>query len=240
MASGGGLCAEKSCAHLHGIVVGVPYPTMTKEQQRAEDMTAGEKTVRSVQAQTKDKDKDKDRDEPGEVTGKIAVSKKDLAVANAGQTNTARSEGKESLLETGLEKLEQLRSRALRPLSHVKWPQLQLRLPIELPRALRTLRVDVVSYDDDVIVRVDVSGMSKDRIDLAVSSDTLTVRGTAAAQDERGNYHYRELPHGPLERRISLPFEVQGDKASASVKNGLLEVVLPKSERSRYQKIAVN
>lgn len=210
---------------------------MTKEQQRAEDVTAGEKTVRAAQA----KDKDKDREEPGEATGKIAVSKKELAPANAGQANKARGQGKESLLETGLEKLEQLRSRAwLRPLSQVKWPQLNLRLPIELPRTPRTLRVDVVSYDDDVVVRVDVSGMSKDRIDLAVSSDTLTVRGTAGAQDERGSYHYRELPHGPLERRISLPFEVQGDKASASVKNGLLEVVLPKSERSRYQKIAVN
>ena len=221
---------------MHGLVVGVLYSAMTKEQQRAEDVTVGEKTVRSTQA--KDKDKDKDREEPGESTGRIAVSKKELAVANAGQANTARSEGKEGLLETGLEKLEQLRSLAwLRPLSHVKWPHLHLRLPIELPR---TLRVDVVRYDDDVIVRVDVSGMSKDRIDLAVSSDTLTVRGTAAAQDERGSYHYRELPHGPLERRISLPFEVQGDKASASIKNGLLEVVLPRSERSRYQKIAVN
>ena len=196
---------------------------MSKEQQRDGERgkpaePAAEKSPRASIPKAKT--------DPGESTGSgLAVSTTDAAIA-AGEP-TAADQAKHDAARV---------SAWLRPLQQVKIPSLHLRWPLEA----KAPRIDVVSHDNDVVVRVDVSGISKDCLDLAVTSDTLTVRGTLAASDPSANYHLRELPQGEIERRIALPFEVQGDKASATLKNGLLEVVLPRSERSRQQKIAVN
>lgn len=102
----------------------------------------------------------------------------------------------------------------------------------------RPVRVDVISRTDDILVRAEVPGISKDRLELAITADTLTIFGQASVV-EAGTYIKRELPSGEFSRRIALPVEIQAQQASATMHHGLLEIVLPKSNRDRAQKIAI-
>lgn len=103
----------------------------------------------------------------------------------------------------------------------------------------RTPRVDVIEREGDVVVRAAVPGMAKDVIDLALTNSTLTIRGTAPTAEKEGHYVYHELPQGGFERRVSLPCEVQAEKAAATVRDGILELVLPKANRVRPQAITI-
>jgi HSP20 family protein len=104
---------------------------------------------------------------------------------------------------------------------------------------IRTPRVDVIERDEDVVVRAAVAGIPKDVIDVAVSNGTLTIRGTAPQAEEQGEYAYHELPHGGFERRLSLPCAVQVENAAASIRDGMLELILPKAEAAKSQLIAI-
>jgi len=103
----------------------------------------------------------------------------------------------------------------------------------------RMPRVDVIEREDEVVVRAAVAGIPKSGIDVALTNSTLTIRGTVPESKERGDYSYHELPHGGFERRVSLPCEVQTENAAASIRDGMLELVLPKAERARAQAITI-
>lgn len=102
----------------------------------------------------------------------------------------------------------------------------------------KPIRVDVISRADDILIRAEVPGIGKDRLDLAITPDTLTIKGQASSV-EAGEYIKRELPSGEFARQVSLPVAVQADKASATIKHGLLEIVLPKATKDGAQKIAI-
>lgn len=102
----------------------------------------------------------------------------------------------------------------------------------------KNVRVDVISRADDVLIRAEVPGIAKDRLDLAVAAGKLTIRGQASSV-ESGDYYQRELPAGEFARHIALPADVQVDKATATVRQGLLEIVLPKAAKQSSQKIAI-
>lgn len=104
----------------------------------------------------------------------------------------------------------------------------------------KPIRVDVISRADDILIRAEVPGIGKDRLDLAITPGTLTIRGQASSADS-GDYIKRELPSGEFTRQVALPVAVQADKASATIKQGLLEIVLPKSVKDKdgAQKIAI-
>lgn len=102
----------------------------------------------------------------------------------------------------------------------------------------KALRVDVIDRADDILMRAEVPGISKERLELTIKARTLVIRGQASTA-EAGEYLQRELPAGEFERQLSLPVQVQSEQASATLRNGLLEVVLPKVNKEREQKIAI-
>jgi HSP20 family protein len=116
------------------------------------------------------------------------------------------------------------------------WPKLSL------PSAEMVLpRVDVVDKNDHLLVRAELPGMSKDDIEVSVSASTITVKGsvrTEAEQDE-DEYHRREIFSQVVSRTVSLPSEVDADGATATLKDGMLEVSLPKVARARRKRIDV-
>ncbi len=101
--------------------------------------------------------------------------------------------------------------------------------------------VEVYETDTEVVVRAELPGVDPKNVDITVTEDTLTIKGEARAeQEEKGrNYYRRELRYGAFLRTLALPEEVQGDKARASYRNGILEVRVPKSERSRPRTVKV-
>jgi HSP20 family protein len=65
--------------------------------------------------------------------------------------------------------------------------------------------------------------------------DVLTLRGEKRAESEDKERRFSERYYGRFERRIPLGYEVEQDKIDARFKNGVLTIVLPKSERAQSQ-----
>jgi len=100
--------------------------------------------------------------------------------------------------------------------------------------------VDVIERDEEIIVRAAVPGVKKDDIDLSVSGTLLTIHcRMREAADEEGEYYRAELPRGSYSRVLALPAEVEEAKAKATLREGILELVLPKPHKSRRHRIKI-
>jgi len=94
---------------------------------------------------------------------------------------------------------------------------------------------------DDVIVTMSLPGVSREDLDLAVTGDTVTIKGERKPREgvEAESYHIREREFGPFARSIALPDPVDPDKAEATHAHGILTVRLPKSEAAKPKRITV-
>ena len=100
---------------------------------------------------------------------------------------------------------------------------------------------EVAESDGEVTVKMEVPGVEKDQLQLTVADDRLTVRGEMhkESEEKRKNYHRQEIRYGTFQRSVPLPVEVDAAKASAKLKNGMLEITLPKSRQPKAQEIKV-
>lgn len=93
--------------------------------------------------------------------------------------------------------------------------------------------VDVIEEDDDVRIHVEVPGMTPDDLAVTITQDTVVVRGEKKREEIEGKgVHCAERCYGPFRRVISLPVDVDREKADASFKNGVLTIVVPKSHEA--------
>jgi HSP20 family protein len=104
-------------------------------------------------------------------------------------------------------------------------------------------QVDVSESDKEIVVGAELPGLDSKDIDVNVSAEAVTLSGEKKTEQKSGNggRRWSERTYGRFERSIPLPTEVQGDKAKAEFKNGVLKVILPKAEnaKSRTHKIAI-
>lgn len=91
--------------------------------------------------------------------------------------------------------------------------------------------------EDDKAYRVNVElpGMEEKDIELSVSDNTVTIKGEKKSEKEESkkDYHYSERSYGAFRRSFALPEGVDADKIEATMKSGVLTVVLPKSAESQ-------
>jgi len=103
--------------------------------------------------------------------------------------------------------------------------------------------VDIFEEGDDIVVKTELPGMTKDDIEVNLTENTITISGEKKREEkvERDNYYHLERSYGSFRRSFDLPAEVQTDKAKASFKNGVLEVRIPKTEeaKKKVQKIKI-
>lgn len=104
------------------------------------------------------------------------------------------------------------------------------------------LTIDVYQTPSDVVIKSTVAGVKPEDIDISFTNDMITVRGKRKKEEEISteDYYYQELYWGAFSRSVILPVEVDVDKAKAEIKNGILTVRLPKSEKIKTKKIKVN
>lgn len=102
-------------------------------------------------------------------------------------------------------------------------------------------KLDVIDRDEDVLVRAEVPGFKKEEIECAVSGNMLTLSGETSSEEkeEKGNYYRAEITRGSFVRTVPLPAEVDDAKAKASMKDGMLELTLPKIEKARRRTIPI-
>jgi HSP20 family protein len=101
--------------------------------------------------------------------------------------------------------------------------------------------VNVWTNDDGLVLTAEVPGVNPDDIEISVVGQTLTLNGERKRDevDENVRYHRRERGYGKISRSIELPFLVDVDSVSATFKNGVLHISLPRAEADKPKKIAV-
>ena len=94
---------------------------------------------------------------------------------------------------------------------------------------------DVTETDKSVDVSIELPGMTQDDIDIALSSDAMTIRGEKKIEHEetRKGVYMSERSYGSFYRTVPLPAGVDADKADATFKNGVLTVSLPKTPEAQ-------
>lgn len=106
------------------------------------------------------------------------------------------------------------------------------RLPQIVPGFVWNPNVEICEQGDQVRVCIDVPGVEESNLQVEVDGGYLTVRGVR--QDERANepgHRHSELHYGSFTRRIPLPDGVDADNAKAILRNGVLEVRIPRLRR---------
>lgn len=103
------------------------------------------------------------------------------------------------------------------------------------------LPVDMYQTDDAIVIRALVAGVSPGELDISITRDMVTIRGTREEFQEAhdDNYFHRELFWGSFSRTLLLPEEVAIDEAEAQEKHGLLEIKLPKLDKHRSTQLKV-
>jgi HSP20 family protein len=96
-------------------------------------------------------------------------------------------------------------------------------------------RIGISEKDDQIVVSAELPGLDEKDVEVTLTDNVLSIRGEKKLEKEekeRG-YTYTERSYGSFERRIPLDVEVLSDKVSATFKNGVLTVTLPKSPEER-------
>jgi HSP20 family protein len=102
--------------------------------------------------------------------------------------------------------------------------------------------VDVEEGKDEVIVRAEVPGMTKEDISVTLQDNVLTLRGEKKQEKkEKGaTFHRVERSYGSFVRSFTLPTLVQADKVKAAYKDGVLTINLPKAEEVKPKEISIS
>ncbi len=121
---------------------------------------------------------------------------------------------------------------------HWEWPSVG---EIAKPFEGKAPRVDVIERDDEVVVKAELPGVDKKDLDVSVTENSVTIKGTTSHEEkeEKGDYYRCEISRGAYARTLSLPAYVNSDKARASFRDGVLELTLPKVEKAKRRSIEI-
>ncbi len=103
------------------------------------------------------------------------------------------------------------------------------------------LSVDVHQTEDSVIVKTMVAGVDPDDLEVTVTRDMITIRGSRENEHEirEDDFFHQELYWGSFSRTIMLPCEVESEEAVAKEQHGLLTITLPKIDKHKQTKVKV-
>ncbi|MGZ8983592.1 MAG: Hsp20/alpha crystallin family protein [Methylotenera sp.] len=84
-------------------------------------------------------------------------------------------------------------------------------------------------------------GIDKKDINISLTDNLLTIKGQTSSEkkEEKGDYYRHEISKSSFARSVSMPGAVDSSKTVASLKDGILEITLPKLESSKRRTITV-
>ena len=102
--------------------------------------------------------------------------------------------------------------------------------------------VDMHETKDELVMNIELPGVSEKDIQLSLTGDMLTVKGERHWNQDvkQENYHRAERWSGRFERTLPLPITVQADKVKASYRDGVLTVTFPKAEEIKAKEIKID
>lgn len=113
--------------------------------------------------------------------------------------------------------------------------------PIAEDEAEGQLTVDVYQDGGDIVVQSTVAGVNPDDLEINITNESVTIRGKREKPEkiEEKDYFYEECFWGKFSRSIILPQEVDPEKSTASLKNGILTIKMPRLDRKKAKKLKV-
>jgi len=113
--------------------------------------------------------------------------------------------------------------------------------PFETTAGEWTPKLDVSETKDAMVVTAEVPGLDPKDIEVALTGDVLTLKGEKDKETKKDEerYHRVERTYGAFLRSVRLPMAVDGSKVTATFKNGVLIVTLPKTPAARGTLIPV-
>jgi len=111
-----------------------------------------------------------------------------------------------------------------------EWPSPRLR-----GRGLMAPLVNVRQTEKDIIIMADIPGVREEDLQIEVGEDFVDITGVRKEETEEKDegYYRKEVSYGSFQRRIPLPTEVIADKAEATIKEGQLRIIAPKTEPTK-------
>jgi HSP20 family protein len=102
--------------------------------------------------------------------------------------------------------------------------------------------LDLREDKDNLVAAVELPGMRKDDIDVSVQDGVLSISGerTKESKREDADVYRSERSYGRFQRTLTLPKPVKVSDIKASYKDGILTVVMPKTEEAKPKQITVN
>lgn len=113
---------------------------------------------------------------------------------------------------------------------------------LRLPAAPEFPLMNIWTVADGAVITAEIPGVVPEELDIAVHQNTVTLRGSRPAEPlaEDGVIHRRERISGDFARNLILPFRVDGDRATAKFRHGVLRLDLPRPVADRPYKITVS
>ena len=95
--------------------------------------------------------------------------------------------------------------------------------------------VDVYEEGETIVVKAEVPGISKEDIEVTFKDNILSISGEKRKEEkvENKDYYHMERSYGSFSRNVYLPTEVKSEEASATFRDGVLEIRIPKTEESK-------
>lgn len=111
----------------------------------------------------------------------------------------------------------------------------------DAPSSEGQLPVDVHQTSGDIVIRAFVAGVRPDELSISISRDMVEIEGSRMEREQvtSGDYFTRELFWGSFSRTIMLPQEIDVEASSASAKDGLLTIILPRLDKAKQTKLRV-
>jgi len=103
------------------------------------------------------------------------------------------------------------------------------------------LAIDLYETPDNLVLQAVIGGMKANDLDISITNDMITIRGERK-KEESGKidkFYYEECFWGIFSRSIILPQEINADKAKATIRNGLLTIILPKLEKTKKKVLEI-
>ncbi len=116
------------------------------------------------------------------------------------------------------------------------FPLAEIEQDLRLPT--RYAQVDLLDNGDSFTVSAELPGFTKDQVDVQINKDGVAIRAEYKEEKEnkRKNYLHRERAYSSLQRFIAFPEEVDPSKVEGSMKEGVLELKVPKKEPKPEEK----
>ena len=103
------------------------------------------------------------------------------------------------------------------------------------------LRVDVIEKEDAFLIKAELPGVDKNDIQITISDNLVTIKADTSKEEqvEKGDYYRREISRGSYSRSLMLPARVKEGEAKATFEGGVLELTIPKQEKSKRTNVKV-